>query len=282
MKTMKRFWHNFCKYIPFVKAGAKSVLAYKAAFFMWLIISVVEVGFVIFLYNAIYSSSPDPNAAIHGFKFNELILYMVTSFIFSFSIGGNETSWNIFEDVREGTISSTLTKPVSYRLRHLFTCFGSSGLSVILFLFPLLTIIYGFFIGFGLLVVTWTFIFDVILFLIFTFLAIILTDSIAYFIGMLTFYTEHMFGLTMIKNAFQGFLSGQMIPLSYMGAFGVFCSYTPFAFLNSVPVLMLMGKTSAVDGVIYVAIACGWILLIEFTNHFLFGHCIKKLTVQGG
>lgn len=282
MKKMKKLWHNFLKYLPFTKAGAKNVLAYKASFFMWFIISIVEVGFIIFLYNAIYQSSTDPSGTINGFNFYELILYMVTSFIFTFTVGNNETTWNIFEDIREGTIANTLTKPVSYRLRHLFTCFGSAGLSIIVFLVPVLTILYGFFIGFGLLVVTWTFVFDVLIFLALTFLAIVLTDSISYFIGLMTFYTEHMFGLSMIKNAVQGFLSGQMIPLSYLGSVGVAFSYTPFAFLNSVPVLMLMGKTSCVDGVIYVGIAVAWIVIIELINHFIFKHCIKKLAIQGG
>ena len=282
MKKIKKFWQNILKYIPFVKAGAKNALAYKAAFFMWFIISIVEVGFIVFLYNAIYSSSPNPDGLINGFTFNELILYMVTSFVLTFTVGNNETSWNIFEDVREGTISSTLTKPVSYRLRHLFTCFGSAGLSVTVFLLPILTIIYGFFIGFGLITVTWTYIFDVLIFLVLTFLAIVLTDSISYLVGMLTFYTQHMFGLSMIKNAVQEFMSGKMLPLSYMGGFGVFCSYTPFAFLNSAPVLVLMGKVSTIDGVIYVAISLAWVVVFELINRLLFGHCIKKLTIQGG
>ena len=279
---MKKIWHNFLKYIPFTKAGMKSVLVYKASFFLWFIISIVEVGFIIFLYNAIYQSSPDPSGAINGFTFYELILYMVTSFIFSFCIGNNETTWTIFEDVREGTIANTLTKPVSYRLRNLFTCFGSAGLSITVFLFPLLIIIYGFFIGFGLLTVTWTFIFDILIFLALTFIAILITDALAYFVGLMTFYTEHMFGLNMIKNVVQAFLSGQMIPLSYMGLAGTIFSYTPFAFMNSVPVMMLMGKIPAVQGVIYVAIALAWLIVLELINHFIFKHCIKRLTVQGG
>ena len=73
-----------------------------------------------------------------------------------------------------------------------------------------------------------------------------------------------------------------MIPLSYLGSVGVAFSYTPFAFLNSVPVLMLMGKTACVDGVIYVGIAVAWIVIIELINHFIFKHCIKKLAIQGG
>ena len=52
--------------------------------------------------------------------------------------------------------------------------------------------------------------------------------------------------------------------------------------MNSVPVLMLMGKTAVIDGIVYVCIALGWIIIFEIINHFIFKHSIKKLTVQGG
>ena len=46
---MKKYWDRFLKYIPFVKAGAKNALAYKAAFFMWYIISIVATVLIIVL-----------------------------------------------------------------------------------------------------------------------------------------------------------------------------------------------------------------------------------------
>ena len=277
---MKKYRDRFKKYIPFAKAGAKTLLAYKATIFMWLIISLVDVGFIIFLYQAIYASSPD--SVINGFNFQEIIVYMTTSFLFSFLVLGNETSWNIFEDIKEGTIANTLTKPVSYRLRHLFTAIGSALTSICLIMIPFFIILYGIFIGLGFITVTWTFIFDVIIFIVLTFLAIIITDAMGYFIGLLTFFTEHMFGLNMFKSAVQSFFSGQLLPLSYMGAFGVFCSYTPFAFLNSTPVLTLMGAISTTQAAIYVAVALGWVILLEGINKLIFKHCVRRLSVQGG
>lgn len=281
MKRMKRL---FRLYLPFSRAGIKGVLVYKSQTFMWLFISLVEVFFVVFLYQAIYRNSIEGiNSTINGFTFYEMVLYMITSFIFSFVVNSSETSWNIFTDVKEGTIANTLTKPVNYRLRHLFTYFGGMLLLFVVMILPILTILYSVFIGLGLVTLDIKmFALNIFLFLVLTILAGVINDSISYLIGLLTFYTQHMFGLNMFRNAIQGFLSGAMLPLAYMGTLGVICSYTPFAFLNSTPVLTLMGKISLQNSLIYVGIAISWIIIIELINHLLFSHSIRRLTIQGG
>ena len=98
----------------------------------------------------------------------------------------------------------------------------------------------------------------------------------------MVFYTDHLFGLNMARNAIQSFLGGQMVPHAYMGKLGVIFSYTPFAFMNAVPVLVLMGKVDFMQSLIYILAALAWILAIEVANKLIFGHAIKKLTVQGG
>ena len=85
MKPMKRVSKFFRQYLPFSSAGIKGVLAYKAQTFMWLFIAFVDVFFIVFLYQAIYRNSPDGmNSVINGFTFYEMVLYMITSFVFSF------------------------------------------------------------------------------------------------------------------------------------------------------------------------------------------------------
>lgn len=281
MKNIKR---TLKLYLPFSKAGVKIELAYKAQIVMWMIISFIEVFFVIFLYEAIYRNSPDGmSSVINGFSFYDMILYMITSFFFTFLMGSGDTSYDIATDIREGTIANTMTKPVSYRLRHLFTYFGVFGFDAVVVLLPFLTVVYGIFIGTGLLQVTvGRFILNVIFFLLFTLIAGFVNNAISYFIGLMVFYTDHLFGLNMARNAIQGFLGGQMVPLAYMGAVGVVFSYTPFAFMNSVPVLTLMGKVDVMQAIIYILIALVWIFVIELANRLIFRHALKKLTVQGG
>ena len=281
---MKKIFKFFRQYLPFSSAGVKGVLAYKAQVFMWLFIAFIDIFFIVFLYQAIYRNSPEGmNAVINGFTFYEIVLYMVTSFVFSFVVNGNDTSWNIFQDIQEGTIVNTLTKPVSYRLKHLFTYIGGMIFLFVIMLLPILSILYGIFIGFGFIEVSVTkFIISILIFLALTIIGGLINDAICYFVGLLTFFTEHMFGLNFLKTSIQNFLSGTMLPLSYMGAFGVFCAYTPFAFLNSAPVLTLMCKFDNKQAFIYVLVALGWLVILEILNKLMFKYCIKRVTVQGG
>lgn len=278
MKSIKRILKL---YLPFAKAGIKIELAYKAQIVMWIIISLVQTLFVVFLYGAIYRNSEE--SVINGFTLYDMILYMITSFFFSFVMGSGDTSYDIATDIREGTIANTLTKPVSYRLRHLFTYFGVLALDYAVVIVPFLTIVYGIFIGCGLLKVTAiAFIVNVLLFILFSILAGFINNAISYFIGLMVFYTDHLFGLNMARSAIQGFLGGQMVPLAYMGALGVAFSFTPFAFMNSVPVLVIMGKVDLMQSLVYILIAFLWIFVIELANKLIFTRAIKKLTVQGG
>ena len=281
MKSIKR---TLKLYLPFTKAGIKVELAYKAQIVMWIAITFVETFFVVFLYQAIYRNSPDRlDSVINGFTFYDMILYMLTSFFFSFVMGGGDTSYDIATDIREGTIANTLTKPVSYRLRHFFTYLGSLALNYTVIIIPFMTVIYSIFIGLGLYQISIDrFLINLVFFLVFSVLAGLINNAISYFIGMLVFYTDHLFGLNMARSAIQGFLGGQMIPLAYMGTLGVVFSYTPFAFMNSIPVLTIMGKIDTMQALVYVLIAIIWILVIETVNRLIFRHALEKLTVQGG
>ena len=82
MKSIKRLINM---YLPFSKAGVKIELAYKAQIVVWIVISFIQTFFVVFLYGAIYRNSPGGmDSVINGFSFYDMILYMITSFFFSF------------------------------------------------------------------------------------------------------------------------------------------------------------------------------------------------------
>ncbi len=281
MRSIKK---KFNLYLPFAKAGIKTELAYKAQIVMWMIISFFEIFFVLFLYSAIYRNSPDGmGSIINGFSFHDMILYMITSFFFSFVMGSGDTAYDIYTDIKEGTIANTLTKPVSYRTRHLFSYFGVLTFDYAVVIVPFLTVVYAIFIACGYFTPTaGEFALNVMLFIVFSVLAGFVNNSVSYFIGMLVFYTDHLFGLNLARNALQSFLGGKSVPLAYMGKLGVIFSYTPFAFMNSIPVLTLMCKLTIEQSLTYMLIAILWIGGIELVNHLIFRHAIQKLTVQGG
>ena len=281
---MKNIKKQLKLYLPFSKAGIKIELSYKAQIVMWIIISFIQIFFVLFLYQAIYRNSENGmSSVINGFTFYDMVLYMITSFFFSFVMGSGDTSYDIWTDIKEGTIANTLTKPVSYRLRHLFTYLGVLTLDYVIIIIPFLTIVYSIFIGTGLLSVNaGQFALNVLFFIIFSILAGFINNAVSYFVGMLVFYTDHLFGLNMARNALQGFLGGQMVPLAYMGNLGVIFSFTPFAFMNSIPVLTIMGKLEISEALKYMAIAILWVVIFEVINKLIFNRALRKITVQGG
>ena len=54
---MKNIKKQLKLYLPFSKAGIKIELSYKAQIVMWIIISFIQIFFVLFLYQAIYRNS---------------------------------------------------------------------------------------------------------------------------------------------------------------------------------------------------------------------------------
>lgn len=138
------------RYIPFLKAGMKTFLIYKAVTFVWLFIMLINVAFIFFLYEALYSSSElGLNSLINGFNFYEILFYSIFVFVFSFTVNCSNTAEVISDDIKEGTIANTLLKPVSYRLRYLFTTLGTYLIQSLVLALPVFIITYILFIIFG-------------------------------------------------------------------------------------------------------------------------------------
>ena len=115
----------FKRYLPFFKAGAMDLVAFKFNIFSWLLVTSLQVVCIIFLWIAVYASSEfGMNSIINGFKFEEMITYLVMINIFSFVVFDGSTSYNINQEIKDGTIAMAFVKPISYRLRFVATNLG--------------------------------------------------------------------------------------------------------------------------------------------------------------
>ena len=122
-------------------------------------------------------------------------------------------SEEISNDVMEGSVAMTLLKPIDYRLSLVSKAVGEM---IYRFLAPVVFVwigleMYKFFVlGIG--VTSITNILLYILSMMMSFLIYVLFD---FCFGMMAFVTTYMFGLDMAKNALLGFLTGQLIPISF-------------------------------------------------------------------
>lgn len=274
----------FKRYKPFFRAGAIELLSYKFNLFTWLIVSSLQVICIVFLWIAIYQNSSDGyNSVINGFSFPEMISYLVMINIFSFVSFDGTTLWTINDEIRNGTIAMSFTKPISYRVRLLATTLGATSMQFILFGIPCFSLAYIIFILLGFIEVTSMFIIYLLLFFVARLIAILILDSIHYIFGVLCFYTSSGYGINQIKDVIIAFLSGTLIPLSFFpGVFENIVNCLPFSSIAQTPILIMLMKVDIIDAVILILKGIIWLVVLEVFAKVLFNHASKKITVQGG
>ena len=274
------------KYKPFLRVSAMDMMAYKFNILVWVIVTIFEVACLIFLWFAIYQSSEGGfDASINGFTYKEMIAYVVLTTVFGFVTFNNDTLWFINQDIIKGTIGNYVIKPISYRGKFVASNLGTFFMMALVFGLPLYSIALGVLIGIGFLpiVSVWGFIAHIGLFLVSSFIACLLNDTIAYIFVILCFYTSSAWGLNSLKTTIISFLSGTLLPIAFFPpVFKDIVSYMPFAGMSQNPVLILMMKYDYIDSLKVILIALSWLVLLEAFAKLLFTNAIKKVTVQGG
>ncbi|MGN1295771.1 MAG: ABC transporter permease [Bacilli bacterium] len=288
----------FKKYLPFARASFLDLLAYKFTIFCWLIVDILSILVSFFVWTAVFSSSslsggiPLDQVNINGFTYKEMISYVVIIFLFSVCVNTSNTMDSICNEVKDGSIAMQLIKPISYRIRFIFSSLGTLVSINLLMGLPLLIISYlvlslcGFipFLGVGNLLIRCG------LFFVSEIIACLLTDSFNYIFGIFSFYTLASFGLFNIKNGIQNFLSGTLIPMTFMKnsswgvvrSIGMVLDYSPFVYMAQYPTYILMGKIDYMTSVNSLLIALCWLLVFELIGHLLYSNAIKKVIIQGG
>lgn len=243
------------KYRGFIKASFLEVFAFRFDIWSWIIQDILTVLCTIFLWLAIYSQQ-DPGIAISGYKEAELIGYMVFISLTLQWSSNTQTFRAVGDDIYQGNIAISLTKPLHYRRWHFFNAIGSMFANFVLFFLPMLLVSVGalqliFAESGGLSVIFASFSWwNIPFYLLSGFFALVITDSLDFIIAQLSFLTKSVFGLMIIKSTIFAFLSGGMIPFSFFpdGVQQVL-AYLPFASLGSTPVNLLLGRYSLTSSV---------------------------------
>lgn len=271
------------KYIPFFKAGMMEELSYKAAIFMWMVITVLQLICIVFLWIAVFQSAAEP--VVNGFTFEQMIVYFVMTNIFAFTCLDSPTLHDIDTEIKDGTIAISFIKPISYRLRFLSRSLGGCCMRTIILGIPAYTIAYIVFVVLGYITIVSAadLLVHIVLFFLCTLFAVALFDTINYICGVLCFYTTAAWGLNQMKNVVINFFSGVLIPLSFFpGSFGKIVEVLPFAGLTQNPVYILIQRVDVMTAAGFVLKNIVWFVIFEIVAKLLFMHASKKVTLQGG
>ena len=200
-------------------------------------------------------------------------------------MGGGETQDVITDEIQNGQIAMSLIKPISYRLRFVFSTLGSLLASNLIVGFPLLITSTVVLTANGYMTIESpvNFAINIVFFFIAQIIAKMLFDVIDYIFGLIAFYTMASFGLNQIKEVITNFLSGMLIPIAFFPEWAAgIVNYLPFVGMAQNPTLIFLGKMSITEALFSIGLQIVWLILLETFAHFFYLKVIKIVTIQGG
>jgi ABC-2 type transport system permease protein len=209
-------------------------LAYKLNFLILVIGPVFVFFFIKYnLWSSIYAM--EGVSTIQGYDLNAMLEYQIWVMIVAF-LAHSYNNMKLSEDIRLGRISSYLIYPFGFWQFHTATFFGTQVIQIVVSALTVATVVLA---GFSL-HLAWPDTFFTLLFCAFVGL---LWFSIAFILGLASFWMEETWILRVIFTILANFLSGAIIPLEmYPAWFRAVLDWTPFPLMTFVPVKMFMGE----------------------------------------
>ena len=263
-------------YLKFTFNTIQTLLSYKANVIVFVLGDIMMLLVTYYLWKAIFSSSSD--AILNGFSFNEMVIYVMLSFITSIMVNA-EVNGTINREVKDGSIAMNLIRPISYERRMFF-----EGLGTILYNFALVFII-----GFAMVLylsVKYTGglnILNILLYMISIILGYIINFYYSYGLSLLAFKITNMWGLYQIMQAVTQLLSGALIPILFFPEWAqILFNFFPFKSIIYTPCMIYLGKISGMEIITALGIQVFWAVALIFISRSIWKALIKNLTILGG
>jgi viologen exporter family transport system permease protein len=260
-------------YLPIARATYMIGIVYRFGFLFTILGNVVYLGVAYYLWKSIYTYSD----TIRGLTFNETFLYVgLGSAIFI--LLKTYADWFIHYEIREGNIATYLTKPIDYQVYNLFANLGSLLINLTAITLPtalVLIFILKVKIALGV---------GLVLFPVALFLAFLISFSIDYFVGLLGFYSESVWGISITKEVIVTVFSGALIPLQFFpDAIQNVLYWLPFQAIFHTPIMMITRPAQGLNVFLpMMLVQLAWAILLFFLARLFYNQAIKVLRIAGG
>jgi ABC-2 type transport system permease protein len=229
-------------------------ITYRFTVIAYRIGELAEILIIIAMWSAIYSHQ----TSIGGYTLNQMLTYLILGNLINV-ITRNFLTDYMSRDIREGTLSFLLIKPVDFFRYIIAREIGRTSLTSVIAVCTQVTV---------LLVFHKLFIFnhDVRVWIILTimvFLAFWLELLQAFLTALITFWTDEVTALYTVMGRLEKFFSGGYFPLNLLPPLFVTVSFClPFAYSFFIPTQLYLGKISLVQGLQGLVVQVIWIALL--------------------
>ncbi|HLO16506.1 MAG TPA: ABC-2 family transporter protein [Anaerolineales bacterium] len=260
-------------YLPVARATYMIGLVYRFGFLFTIFGNLVYLGVAYYLWKSIYKYSN----TIRGLTFNETFIYVALGSAI-FILLKTYADWIIHYEIREGAIATYLTKPMDFQIYALFANLGSLLMNLTAITIPTALVMIFIFkvkVAFGV---------GLLLFPLSLLLAFLVSFSIDYFIGLLGFYSESVWGLSMTKEIIVTVLSGALIPLQFFpDAIQKVLFWLPFQAIFHTPIMMITRPNQGLSILLpMMLVQLGWAIILFILARLFYNQAIKVLRIAGG
>ncbi len=260
-------------YLAYLRGAVQAGLVYRLGFLFIVLGNLIYIVIAYFLWHSIYSGSQ----TLHGLTFDQAILYVALGSTV-FVLLKTYAEWGMSQEIRDGTISVYLTKPVDYQFYTLATSLGFQANSLVTLTVPtVLLLVFVFHVRLALGI-------GYLFFPVSLLLAFIISFHFDYIIGLMAFYTESTWGLAVTKEIIVTVLSGALLPLQFFpAAIQQVLGWLPFQAIYFTP-LMMVTQPDQSAGVFLsmLGVQCFWAVVTYALTRLIYAQAVKVLRIAGG
>lgn len=273
MKKKNSFRIN--KYLILTKASMMESLTFRTSTIVSVIGNMIYLIVIYFLWKAIYASSGSD--VVNGMTFYDTMVYLVlASALFSFM--ECYVTWWIGRNFQSGQIVIDLLRPMDFQIYGFFTLSGEYVINFCTTFLPTFIVVY--FVTNG----TITLGVNLIFFVLSVMVGVLINFHVDFFVGLICFYSQTIWGVNAMKEIVVALLSGAAIPLAFFpDGFRKFVDFLPFQAIYNAPLQILIDKNfSWQEGVSMLLWQLMWLAIMFGATRIFWNVSKKILTVNGG
>lgn len=258
-----------------IKMSFIEVTVYRIYFFFTIFENSIFMVIMYFLWKAIFLGSGGDTIA--GMTFMQTFVYMAFAGTIT-SITITYAEWTMSRDMRTGAIAISFVRPLNYRLQIVSRCLGDIISNFIIIFIPsfiVVQLLSGGAVKIGI---------NILFFLIAFFMAAVISLLFDFLIGLISFYTESVWGISTMKDVMVRFLAGAVVPIAFFPeAAQKVLFFLPFQAVYNLPIQILTNNSySYADCSRAIALQILWLLVLLVVTDLAYRRASRCVTVNGG
>lgn len=268
---MRKYWHVF-------GIGIQNTLVYRTNFLFRAAFGLIPLAGTLFLWQAIYAGKPGDDLVSRYSLAQMVSYYLILTLVDALTVVA-EDDWQIAADIREGTISQFLVRPINYLGYRMTLYFAGRSIYSVVAVVPVgLFILYmrQYLVG----PASWEMLGFTVLA---TFLAGILQFLMAYTLALLAFWVLDVSTFIFIAFAVEYLASGHLFPLDVLPkGLQLVLNLTPYPYLLYFPVGLYLGKFSDAEVWQGFAMQMMWVCIAFAMARWVLSRGVKRYSAFGG